>query len=72
MKLCPYSDDLLEVGYELGMLLESNNHWAGALKLYHWLSLYDPGLSDFVTRIEEVRKSVQQSFQNQSRLVSSQ
>jgi serine/threonine-protein kinase len=56
MKLCPYSDDLLEVGYELGMLLESNNHWAGALKLYHWLSLYDPGLSDFVTRIEEVRK----------------
>jgi tRNA A-37 threonylcarbamoyl transferase component Bud32 len=55
LKLCPYSDDLLEVGYELGMLLESNKHWAGALKLYHWLSLYDPGLSDFVTRIEEIR-----------------
>lgn len=56
LKLCPYSDDLLEVGYELGMLLESNKHWASALKLYHWLSLYDPGLSDFVTRIEEIRQ----------------
>lgn len=56
LKLCPYSDDLLEVGYKLGMLLESNKHWAGALYLYHWLSQYDPGLSDFVTRIEELRK----------------
>lgn len=56
LKLCPYSDDLLGVGYELGVLLESNKHWAGALKLYHWLSLYDPGLGDFVTRIEEMRQ----------------
>jgi tRNA A-37 threonylcarbamoyl transferase component Bud32 len=56
LKLCPYSDDLLEVGYELGMLLESNKHWASALNLYHWLSQYDPGLSDFVTRIEELRQ----------------
>jgi serine/threonine protein kinase len=54
LKLCPYSDDLLEMGYELGMLLESNKHWADALTLYHCLSLYDPGLDDFVTRIEEV------------------
>lgn len=57
LKQCPYSDDLLEVGYELGMRLESSNHWAGALNLYHWLSKYDPGLSDFVTRIEEIRKN---------------
>ncbi len=56
LKQCPYSDELLEVGYELGMLLESNKHWASALNLYHWLSRYDPGLSDFVTRIEEIRE----------------
>lgn len=55
LKQCPYSDELLEIGYELGMLLESNKHWAGAWNLYHWLSKYDPGLSDFVTRIEEIR-----------------
>lgn len=57
LKQCPYSDDLLEVGYELGMRLESGSHWASALNLYHWLSKYDPGLSDFVTRIEEIRKN---------------
>jgi serine/threonine-protein kinase len=57
LKQCPYSDDLLEVGYELGMLLESSKHWASALNLYHWLSKYDPGLSDFVTRIDEIRKN---------------
>jgi tRNA A-37 threonylcarbamoyl transferase component Bud32 len=57
LKQCPYSDELLEVGYELGMQLEANKHWAGALNLYHWLSKYDPGLSDFVSRIEEIRKN---------------
>ncbi len=57
LKQCPYSDDLLEVGYELGMLLESSRHWASALNLYHWLSKYDPGLGDFVTRIEEIHKN---------------
>jgi len=55
LKQCPVSDDLLEVGYELGMLLESGKHWASALNLYHWLSQFDPGLSDFVTRIEQIR-----------------
>ena len=57
LKLCPYSDDLLEVGYELGILLESGKHWASALNLYHWLSNHDPGLSDFVSRIEEIRSN---------------
>lgn len=55
LKQCPYSDEMLEVGYELGMQLESRKHWAGALNLYHWLSNYDPGLNDFVTRIAEIR-----------------
>ncbi|MFT5218725.1 MAG: tRNA A-37 threonylcarbamoyl transferase component Bud32 [Planctomycetota bacterium] len=57
LKQSPYSDELLEIGYELGMLLESGKHWASALNLYHWLSAYDPGLSDFVTRIEDIRKN---------------
>jgi serine/threonine-protein kinase len=57
LKQCPYSDELLEVGYELGMLLESGKHWASALNLYHWLSQFDPGLSDFVTRVEEIRQN---------------
>ena len=56
LKQCPMNDDLLEVGYELGMLLESSKHWASALNLYHWLSQFDPGLGDFVTRVEEIRK----------------
>ncbi|MGD8419563.1 MAG: serine/threonine-protein kinase [Gammaproteobacteria bacterium] len=55
LRQCPYSDDLLEVGYELGMQLEAGKHWASALYLYHWLSQFDPGLGDFVTRIEEIR-----------------
>ncbi len=57
LKQCDYSDELLEIGYELGMLLESNKHWASALNLYHWLSRYDPGLGDFVARIEEIRNN---------------
>jgi len=57
LKQCPYSDELLEVGYELGMLLESSKHWASALNLYHWLSHHDPGLNDFVKRIEDIRRN---------------
>ena len=57
LKLCPYSDGLLEVGYELGVLLESGKHWASALNLYHWLSIHDPGLSDYAGRIEEIRNN---------------
>jgi eukaryotic-like serine/threonine-protein kinase len=56
LKECEYSDDLLEIGYRLGMMLETNKNWASALNLYHWLSRYDPGLSDFVDRVEEIRK----------------
>jgi serine/threonine-protein kinase len=56
LKQCEYSDELLEVGYDLGMLLESDNHWASALNLYYWLLQFDPGLEDFVTRIEEIRR----------------
>lgn len=57
LRQCPMNDELLEVGYELGMQLESSKHWTSALYLYHWLSQYDPGLGDFVTRVEEIRKN---------------
>ncbi len=63
LRQCPMNDDLLEVGYELGMLLESEKHWASSMHLYHWLSEYDPGLSDFVTRIEEIRNNRSQILQ---------
>jgi tRNA A-37 threonylcarbamoyl transferase component Bud32 len=56
LKQCSYSDELLEVGYELGMSLESSKKWASALNLYHWLTRFDPGLSDYVTRVEEIRQ----------------
>ena len=55
LKQCDYSDELLEVGYELGVLLEAGKNWEGALDLYNWLSQFDPGMDDFVTRIEEIR-----------------
>ncbi len=67
LKQCPLSDDLLELGYELGMLLESGNHWASALNLYHWLSSYDPGLSDFVTRVEEIKANRKPGVEESSR-----
>ena len=56
LKRCEYSDELLEVGYELGVLLEAGKNWAGASDLYNWLSQFNPGMDDFVTRIEEIRR----------------
>ena len=64
LKQCPISDDLLELGYELGMLLESRKKWASALNLYHWLSKYDPGLGGFVTRVAEIRENRKPSNEN--------
>ena len=57
LKQCPYSEEMLEVGYELGMLLESGKHWTSALNLYHWMSQFDPGLEDYVTRLEEITQN---------------
>jgi serine/threonine-protein kinase len=57
LKQCKYSDELLEVGYELGVLLEAGKNWASAMNLYHWLSQYDPSMGDFVARIEEIRRT---------------
>jgi len=64
LKQCSISDDSLELGYELGMLLESRKQWASALNLYHWLSQYDPGLGDFVTRVAEIREKRRQPDEN--------
>ncbi len=56
LKQCDNSNELLEVGYELGVLLEAAKNWAGALDLYNWLSQFDPGMDAFVTRIEDIRR----------------
>ncbi len=55
LKKCKYNDGLLEVGYELGALLEAGKDWESALNLYKWLSQYNPDMDDFVARIEEIR-----------------
>ena len=56
LKQCEYSDELLEVGYQLGVLLEASKSWASAINLYNWLSQHDPGMDDFVARIEDIRR----------------
>jgi serine/threonine-protein kinase len=56
LKQCKYSGEILELGYELGMLFEAGKNWDGALNLYQWLAQFDPGMDDFVTRIEKIRR----------------
>ena len=56
LKQCKYSGEILELGYELGRLFEAGKDWDGALNLYQWLSQFDPGMDDFVTRIEKIRR----------------
>ena len=56
LKQCKYSGEILELGYELGKLFELGKNWDGALNLYQWLARFDPGMGDFVTRIEKMRR----------------
>ncbi len=56
LKQCKYSDELLEVGYQLGVLLEAGKNWASAINLYQWLKQYDPGMGDYIARIEKIRR----------------
>lgn len=52
LKTCPCTDELLEQGYELGMLLEAEGELDAALDLYHYLLQYDAGLEEIVNRLE--------------------
>ncbi|MBC8210862.1 MAG: serine/threonine protein kinase [Gammaproteobacteria bacterium] len=47
-----FSDDLFEIAYDLGVELEANENWILARYLYVWLVQFDPGLEDFVTRMD--------------------
>ncbi len=48
-------EKLLEVGYELGLKLEADKHWASAQNLYQWLARFDPTMGDFAHRMQQQR-----------------
>ena len=54
MKNCPFTDDMFELAYELGMELEQKQNWIQARNLYAWLVQFDPGIKDFVERIDTI------------------
>lgn len=54
LKHCPFSDEMFELSYELGLKLEGQKKWLLARHLYEWLVQFDPGMQDFVERIEEI------------------
>ncbi len=49
---CRFSDELFELAYELGLILEQEKNWSLARILYVWLVRFDPGIQDFVERID--------------------
>lgn len=57
LKNCPFSDGMFELAYELGMRLEQEQKWDLARNLYVWLVQFDPGLHDFVERIDAITES---------------
>ena len=54
LKHCPFSDEMFEIAYELGLKLEQQENWVLARFLYVWLVQFDPGMQDFVERIERI------------------
>jgi eukaryotic-like serine/threonine-protein kinase len=58
LKNCPFSDEMFELAYELGMRLEQQQDWSMARKLYTWLVKFDPGMQDFVERIDAISQPV--------------
>jgi serine/threonine-protein kinase len=54
LKNCSLSDELFELAYELGLLLEQEKNWSTARTLYAWLVQFDPGMNDFVERIDSI------------------
>ncbi len=49
---CPFSEQMFDLAYELGLKLEQQENWFLARFLYKWLVQFDPGMQDFVERIE--------------------
>jgi eukaryotic-like serine/threonine-protein kinase len=54
LKNCPFSDEMFELAYDLGMQLEEQQDWVTARSLYAWLVKFDPGMQDFVERIDSM------------------
>lgn len=54
LKNCAFSDEIFELAYELGLKLEQEKNWSLARMLYVWLVQFDPGMQDFVERIDDI------------------
>lgn len=52
LKSCQFSEEMFDIGYDLGLKLEQQENWILARYLYSWLSCFDPGIQDFVTRMD--------------------
>ncbi len=52
LKNCEFSDEMFELAYDLGVKLEERENWILARYLYSWLVQFDPGIDDFVTRMD--------------------
>jgi len=52
LKNCEFSDEMFEIAYDLGVKLEQQENWILARYLYVWLVQFDPGIEDFVTRMD--------------------
>lgn len=53
LKRCEFSDAVADLAYELGQLLEAKQNWLLARYLYQWMVEHDPGINDFVSRMDE-------------------
>lgn len=54
LKKCTFSDEMFEIAYDLGLKLEQEKNWTLARILYVWLVQFDPGMQDFVERIDSI------------------
>lgn len=52
LRRCQFSDELFDIAYELGQRLEQLENWILARYLYNWLLQFDPGIEDFVRRMD--------------------
>lgn len=57
LKNCPFSDEMFELAYDLGVQLEQRQDWVTARNLYSWLVKFDPGMQDFVERIDAMEQA---------------
>jgi serine/threonine-protein kinase len=54
LKHCTFSEEMFELAYEIGLKLEQQKNWNLARLLYRWLVQFDPGMQDFVDRIDSI------------------